>query len=273
MSCGLKAPPLRDSDKAIPPLQDSGKAILPPRDSCKPISLQNVDKAISPRNNSKAISLRNASKAISQDNENAISLQDRVKVMSLHDCDAVDHGDNLDFDDEEFDELWVYTEGYQGYHLGSGLYFPIRIGDVLDRRYHIEHKLGHGSYSTVWLAHDIQKKRAVALKIMVCGNAGEDEYNMQKEIIRTVKDTSNFLTYLTTFTLLGHKDNHRVLVFPVRGPSLMSTHLGNHWDVSVATRMSAARQLLKALGCLHDAGIVHQGELVNSGLLFPFPHM
>jgi hypothetical protein len=261
MSC---APPLRDSDKVIPPLQDSGKAILPLRDSCKPISLQNVDKAISPRNNSKAISLRNAGKAISQDNENAIS---------LYDCDALDHGDNLDFDDEEFDELWVYTEGYQGYHLGSGLYFPIRIGDVLDQRYHIEHKLGHGSYSTVWLAHDVQKKRAVALKIIVSGNAGEDEYNMQKEIIRTVKDTSNFLTYLTTFTLPGHKDNHRVLVFPVRGPSLMSTHLGNHWDVSVATRMSAARQLLKALGCLHDAGIVHQGELVNSGLLFPFPHM
>jgi hypothetical protein len=29
----------------------------------------------------------------------------------------------------------------------------------------------------------------------------------------------------------------------------------------MATRMSAARQLLKALECLHKAGIVHNGEL------------
>jgi serine/threonine protein kinase len=118
------------------------------------------------------------------------------------------HGDTLNSDDEEYDELWEYTEGDVGYYasnkLGSGLYYPIRIGDVLNRTYRIEHKLGHGSYSTVWLAHDIQKRRDVALKIMISGNAGEDEYNMQKEIICTVKDTSNFLTYLTTFTLPGY---------------------------------------------------------------------
>ena len=46
---------------------------------------------------------------------------------------------------------------------------------------------------------------------------------MQKEIIRTVKDTSNFFTYLTTFTLPGYKNNHRVLVFPVRGESHVYT--------------------------------------------------
>ena len=39
-----------------------------------------------------------------------------------------------------------YTEG--GYH-------PTHLGDVMkDGRYHIMHKLGFGSYSTVWLAKD-----------------------------------------------------------------------------------------------------------------------
>jgi len=47
----------------------------------------------------------------------------------------------------------------------------------------------------------------------------------------------------------------------------MSTYHGDHWDVSVATRMSAARQLLKALGCLHDAGIVHQ-DLDNRNVMW-----
>jgi serine/threonine protein kinase len=153
-------------------------------------------------------------------------------------------------------ELEEYTEGPERY--SNGLYYPICIGDVLVQKYRIEHKLGHGNYSTVWLAHDILKEKDVALKIMVSGNAGEDEYDMQKEIISTVQDTSNILTCLRSFSLPGYKgNNHRVLVFDVRGPSLYSCLP----EMSVATRMSAAKQLLKALENLHNAGIVHQGEL------------
>jgi serine/threonine protein kinase len=98
---------------------------------------------------------------------------------------------------------------------------------------------------------------------------------MQKEIVSTVQDTSNLVTYLTTFSLHGCEgNNHRVLVFPVRGPSFSDTlHIdmdilfpGTVWpftfkSFSMATRMSAARQLLKALECLHKAGIVHNGGL------------
>lgn len=94
-----------------------------------------------------------------------------------------------------------YVEASKYYY--QGLYYPICIGDVLAHRYRIEHKLGHGGFSTVWLARDIQAEKDVALKIMIPGKAGEDEYNMQMEIIRTLKDTSNLLTYLETFSFLA----------------------------------------------------------------------
>ena len=84
------------------------------------------------------------------------------------------------------------------------------------------HKLGHGQSSTVWLARDIKEQRDVALKIMIFGDEGEDEYSMQKEIVSTVQDTSNLVTYLATFSLRGCRGNHRV-VFPVRGPSFKDT--------------------------------------------------
>jgi hypothetical protein len=43
---------------------------------------------------------------------------------------------------------------------------------------------------------DIKEEKDVALKIMtITGSKGEDEYSMQKEIIRTVQDTSNLVTY------------------------------------------------------------------------------
>ena len=85
--------------------------------------------------------------------------------LSPRHCDAFDYGD---CDDEGL--LEQYTEPAERYDLG--LYYPICIGpicigDVLVQTYRIEHKLGHGGYSTVWLAHDIQKQKDVALKIMI----------------------------------------------------------------------------------------------------------
>jgi serine/threonine protein kinase len=62
--------------------------------------------------------------------------------------------------------------------LNAGLFYPICIGDVLLQTYRIVHKLGHGESSAVWLARDTQNENYVALKIMICGNEGEDEYNM-----------------------------------------------------------------------------------------------
>jgi serine/threonine protein kinase len=168
---------------------------------------------------------------------------------------TLDHNDFVDSDGSEVCDIEDSTENPEWYQ--RGFYYPICIGEVLAQTYRIEHKLGHGGFSTVWMAHDIRKGKDVALKTMVPGNTGEYELTMQKEIIRTVRNTSSLLTYLTTFSLPGHQGNHQVLVFPVRGPSLGSCLR----ERPIATRMSAAKQLLEALECLHKGGIVHRGEL------------
>jgi protein kinase-like protein len=155
------------------------------------------------------------------------------------------------------DEFRVEEMAEDPQEYRPGLYYPICIGNILAHRYRIEHKLGHGGFSTVWMARDIRKGKDVALKIMVSGDVGEHELAMQREIVRSVRDTSKFVTYLATFTIPGYFCNHRVLVFPVRGPSLNSCLC----ERSIATRMSAAKQLLKALECLHRGGIVHRGKL------------
>lgn len=49
----------------------------------------------------------------------------------------------------------------------SGGYHPTHINDCYhNNRYEIVHKLGSGSYSTVWLAKDHHENRFVALKIV-----------------------------------------------------------------------------------------------------------
>ena len=66
--------------------------------------------------------------------------------------------------------LYQWQEGIEdleNYHPGG--YHPAHIiGDRYhNSRYEIIHKLGFGSYSTVWLAKDHLKSRFVALKIVV----------------------------------------------------------------------------------------------------------
>ncbi|KGY15338.1 CMGC protein kinase [Paracoccidioides brasiliensis Pb03] len=147
-------------------------------------------------------------------------------------------------------------------------YYPICLGEIVEKRYRVVHKLGHGAFSTVWLEHDLPKKVDVALKIMTADCEWNHEFRIQNEIIRRLKDTdtSNLLLYQNTFSLRGRDcdRDHRVLVFPVRGPSLSSPHTDR---MSMAARMSAAKQLLKALESLHGCGIIH-GDVSGGNVLW-----
>ncbi|KAF4333663.1 CMGC kinase [Fusarium beomiforme] len=159
------------------------------------------------------------------------------------DCASI-WGDFVGSDDEDVSEP---AERYD-----EGLYYPICIGEILVDRYRIEHKLGHGGFSTVWMVHDMFGNEDVALKIMTPGHSGEQEFAAQNMIASAAQDTSCLLLYRETFLLPGasHK-YHRVLVFPLLGPSLQ-TYASS---MSTAARRSSAKQLLQAIKALHDGGI------------------
>jgi serine/threonine protein kinase len=212
-----------------------------------PTALQDIREAISPRDND-TFDFGNLSST------KMISLMSSAAPIPLQDDTQDSDTPGLD----DFDEMIVcYTEDPDRYCLGL-FYYPICIGDVLMGTYLIEHKLGHGDFSTVWLAHDLEKERDVALKIMSPRRMGEYELSMQKKIMSAVQGTSNLVTCLANFSLTGSSDDHQVLVFPVRGPNFRSVMLS---QISMANRMSAAWQLLQALECLHNANIVHNSEL------------
>lgn len=67
-------------------------------------------------------------------------------------------------EDEEMD-LEEVVEPWDKYDKKNTLYvfYPIRLGDLINERYLVEHKLGSGAFSTVWMAHDRQNNRDVAL--------------------------------------------------------------------------------------------------------------
>ena len=78
---------------------------------------------------------------------------------------------------------------------------------------------------------------------MIPGDAGEHKLRMHEEIKRTVKDVSHLVLSTDVFFIRDWNDHdHRVLVFPVRGPGLDA--LPPRAEILRATRVIAAKQLL-----------------------------
>ena len=48
-----------------------------------------------------------------------------------------------------------------------GGYHPVHIGDIYRERYRVIHKLGHGTYSTVWLAHDLSSTEQTYVGVVI----------------------------------------------------------------------------------------------------------
>ncbi|KAI1119761.1 kinase-like protein [Nemania abortiva] len=179
-----------------------------------------------------------------------------------------DLGDYVDLEDEhdvegvsEPRERYVWDDS-----VLSRWYCPIRIGDFLNGQYRIEHKLGWGGFSTVWLARDLMTNVLVSLKVLCNSPQAEAEHKIQLEIIeRCRREISEYLVTLETVFHLRNPDRvplspqYRVLVMPVRGPSLLTCCP----KVSQVLRISAARHLLAAIKHLHAAEIIHTD--INSG--------
>ena len=57
-------------------------------------------------------------------------------------------------DERRFKTITLPCEWVEDYRPGG--YHPVVLGDVFNRQYKVIRKLGEGSYSTVWLAHNLK---------------------------------------------------------------------------------------------------------------------
>ncbi|KAG5787729.1 hypothetical protein H9Q69_013202 [Fusarium xylarioides] len=96
-----------------------------------------------------------------------------------------------------FKNGWSPCEFADAYYPG-GLH-PVELGDVFnDGQYKVIRKLGEGSFSTVWLAHDLKNSRFVALKILV---SDEEEQSQELQILHHLTkvapvESAQHVTYL-----------------------------------------------------------------------------
>lgn len=191
---------------------------------------------------------------------------------------------DLPEDEDEADMLWQNIEDYceaeeqyspQSTPTNQVIFYPICIGDRIHHpggQYEILHRLGNGGFSVVWLARDLKRNTSVAMKVMTAGFAGEKEFANQKMLKEASNlEKSRLNLYLDTFHLESPYDEmrrdgmpilHRVLVTPLAGPALSTYDM--RFDMSLRSRMAAAKSLLEALRDLHKAGFIHGGSYCPS---------
>lgn len=149
-----------------------------------------------------------------------------------------------------------YWDGEDPMRYEPGGYHPIIIGDVLrsssgTSSYRVIQKLGHGSFSTVWLAENLASEpKYVAVKVSTADGMSIKEADHLQSV-----SSPYIVPIYDSFSIEGPNGTHHVVVTEVVVPLrdfLMVQH-------SLETRKRIIWEIVKAVGDLHAAGLVHGG--------------
>ena len=154
-----------------------------------------------------------------------------------------------------------HLETYQ-----AGGYHPVHLQEVYkDDRYCVVHKLGYGSFSTVWLARDQHKNQYVALKILI---AERSQAASESRILRYLQDVqqkcgtrSYVIPLLDEFYIDGPNGRHLCLVNEIARCSIRDSNpSSNKWNFPLVVARAIAAQAVLGLKEIHSSGVVHGGK-------------
>lgn len=141
-------------------------------------------------------------------------------------------------------------------------------GKTFDGRYILLNKLGHGSYSSVWMAYDFQDLKYCAIKITNC-----EDYKMgvkEGKIYDALKQykCSRIITLSRTFEHKTDEGNHFCCVMELMAESLYSILKINNYKngIDFCTVMKFTKQILGGLVILHKNKIIH-GDIKPENIL------
>ncbi|KAJ7792338.1 kinase-like domain-containing protein [Mycena olivaceomarginata] len=133
----------------------------------------------------------------------------------------------------------------------------LSIGPGSPPRYHIIAKIGQGSFSTVWLAHDYDASRNVALKILAAeALATSKEVEILERLKASGGPEQHVVELLDAFDHPSANGLHRVLVME----PVLKFDLRLSSDYSPMVGREAIRQMIAGVAFIHSRGVVH-GDL------------
>ena len=130
------------------------------------------------------------------------------------------------------------------------------FSEALRARYRIERELGRGGMATVYLAHDLQHDRPVALKVLhpeLAATLGPDRFQREIKLAARLQHP-----HILTVHDSGEAAGRLWFTMPcVEGESLRN-RLAREGQVPVEDALQIAREMADALDYAHRHGVVHR---------------
>ncbi len=153
-----------------------------------------------------------------------------------------------------------------------GGFHPVNLGDFIDEqfRFKVVHKLGWGSFSTVWLCRDTLEKKWRAVKVISAIHS-DDKCPDLVAISLFAGSTSRELEAnhialpLTSFRIDGPNGSHLCIVLPLFGPS--TSICGDVYGCNPSLAKHVGFQMTEAMAYMHSKGICH-GDFRCENILF-----
>jgi serine/threonine-protein kinase len=136
-------------------------------------------------------------------------------------------------------------------------------------RYEILEMLGQGGMGSVYRAIDLELDEEIALKVLTGGTSGEDSHSVQtlKQEIRVARKITHPNVVRTHD--LGEADGVRFLTMELVPGTTLRDVIDRRGALSLAPGLQIAKQLLRGLGAVHDAGILHRDVKPQNVMVLP----
>jgi serine/threonine protein kinase len=139
---------------------------------------------------------------------------------------------------------------------------------VLDSRYRIERPLGQGGMASVYLAHDEELDRPVALKILADHLAGDATFRDRFEREARLAARLSHPNVVRVFDV-GESDGRPFIVMEYVEGDTLADELGRHGPLRPDRAVELALPICSGLEAAHDSGLVHRDVKPRNLLLRP----
>lgn len=145
---------------------------------------------------------------------------------------------------------------------------PLKIGSILDDRYRIVSRIGHGGMAEVYEATDIISRNTVAVKL-IREDVMKNEVNLRRfENEATIAASLSHPNIVKVFDHNSYCSRPYIINEFIKGQNLKET-LDFRGHLSIKEAVSVMIQLTSALEYAHDRGVIHRDIKPNNMYLMP----
>jgi eukaryotic-like serine/threonine-protein kinase len=147
-------------------------------------------------------------------------------------------------------------------------FVPVRMNDVLEGKWRLERKLGEGGMGTVYLAHDLQLDRKVAIKILASSLAGDSELVTRFEREARLTASLEHPNIVPVYAV-GEMEGRPFIVMKKLEGRTLAAYLRECGALPGDEVLALMRQLCSGLDFIHARGFIHRD--IKSGNIFIGP--